>query len=351
MRRILLSLLALLVVSGSAVANEQAQIEMLKEVFRTPIPQWKEVMGRYRGLLNSEFFTKIERRVRWSVDHNHIDDAFRFALLGDIGKEVVGQPGNYRIDLAEAFFNANNDRLSEELVDNILITNAGNERALFLKAKLIEKRREVVEAHRIYTMLAQRNFRPADCWYLAGVLSITINNESRAKDEWEKAKGLGSTEADIALQKLAEANSRFVIDPTQGQPTTPDSGGTDETPDYMVLAKEALREGKLSLAESNLRKAINANSRDVEAHVELGALYYRMGDLDPSVQYLDRAVELDGQRGDAWRFLANSLERRYDVQGNSTDLQRARDAYQKASKMLPNEPLLETELERIQAKG
>ncbi|MCA9795071.1 MAG: tetratricopeptide repeat protein [Candidatus Eremiobacteraeota bacterium] len=349
MRKLLIALMMSLVCLAPVLADEQGQVEMLKEVFKAPIPQWKEIMGRHRGVLDNAFFDKVERRIRWAIDNNHIDDAFRFAILGDLGRDVAGKEGSYRLDLAWAFFKSGNFQMTQELVDNILITHPDTLQALYLKGRLQEQFKQLYEAHQTYEIVARRNYEKADCLHRMALISFILGEDKRGVEEAQEAIKNGSTEAKAVLDAYNRRMSGGIV-PPEPQPGTASSGNADVN----ALIQEAelqIAANKFNAAEALLRKAIQTDPRNLAAHVSIGALFYRMGDIDSAIEYLDRATQLDGGSLEAWRYLGNSYERRYDVKADKGDLDKAKAAYLKAAALAPADPLVQIEVARIKSKN
>ena len=103
---LLIALLGLLVGPASArwfspSVTEDQQVQMLKRVVSAPLPKWKEELRAERELLDESFFIRTERRMQRGFDNGHIDDAIRFATIGDLAAQVVGRPGNFREKLLQ----------------------------------------------------------------------------------------------------------------------------------------------------------------------------------------------------------------------------------------------------------
>ncbi|MGE0489418.1 MAG: tetratricopeptide repeat protein [Vulcanimicrobiota bacterium] len=354
MRKLLIALMMGLVCLAPALADEQGQVEMLKEVFKAPIPQWKEIMGRHRGQLDNSFFDKVERRIRWAIDNNHIDDAFRFAILGDLARDVVGKEGSYRLDLAWAFFKAGNFQMTQELVDNILITHPDTVAALYLKGRLQEQAKQLFEAHQTYGIVARRNYEKPDCLYRMAAISFIIGEDKRGVEEAKEAIKAGSTLAQKLLDEYDKSMSGSIAPPDRPGPNNNTANTATSSSDVNALIQEAelqIAANKFNAAEAMLRKAIQSDARSLAAHVSIGALFYRMGDTDSAIEYLDRATQLDGGSLEAWRYLGNSYERRFDVKADKADLDKAKAAYLKASALAPADPLVQIEVARIKSKN
>lgn len=102
-----LSILLCLTLCGPALGqtwlSDSEDVWMLKSLFRRPVSEWSLVLAENRHLLKDEFFEKVEQRIRWGVSEGHHDDAFRFAMVGDLSAEVVGREADFRQDLLALF--------------------------------------------------------------------------------------------------------------------------------------------------------------------------------------------------------------------------------------------------------
>lgn len=94
--------MVLLAVLGTADAAS-SDMEMLRKLFGSPRQEWKEQLAQHQPLLDDQFFAKVSQRISWSLENNHKDDAIRFALVGDLGSQVVSRQANYRLELAHRF--------------------------------------------------------------------------------------------------------------------------------------------------------------------------------------------------------------------------------------------------------
>lgn len=346
MRTPIVRAIAVLIICSSALwANEQAQTQMLKELFALPVPKWKEHLSKHRQLLNDPFFAAVEQRIRWGIDHNHIEDAIRFCIMGDMASQAVGRPANFRLDLARAFLAAGNTDAAKDLVANILISTSKKEAkgARFLDGQIKMREKNYYDAHKAFEELANENYETPDCYYLMSECSFYAGEEERSLLELEKAKDLGHPKAaELWAQRqenLAKSNPGL-------SPKPP--GANVE-----VLLEEAdyfIEQGEPEKAEAPYLKALQLDPKHIKAQVYLGALYYRLGDLEQASSYLERATKLDAGDLEAWRFLGNTLERIYDTAGGSDNLEKAMSAYQKSMELAPNDPVVKTEYERIKNK-
>lgn len=366
--RRLLACTTLFLLLGAQAYGQSATtaVEMLREMFRQPVTEWQHTLEQSKPLLTTKFFEDVEKRIRWGIENNHVDDAIRFAMVGDFGSEVKGRPANFRIDLAELFFKAQNYMMAGQLVDNIIITsNPKNEvvkRAKFLRAELLETEQSWYAARETYLTLAKEGYKADICFYRAGLISEAADNLKEAVDEYTKAKALGHVEAGVHLAKIkAVLDGGFVpeaipplenrpgIDTTTGVAATNQNGGQDLAA-YLVAAKAAVQNGNLAEAKSNYEGALKKDPASAEAVRGMAALLYRSGALDDARAFLDNALMKFPEDPDLWRYRANTYERLFDRKKQTADLDAALKDYKKALQLAPNHPFLSGEYERAKAK-
>ncbi len=343
--------------------------EMLNEMFAVPPTEWRRHLETNRRLLNDEFFTNVDKRVRWGIEYNHVDDAFRFAMMGDFAAEVARRPANYRIDLAELFFKAQNTVMTRQIVDNIIITSRDTETALraqFLRGRLKELEKDLFGAYNDYLELAQRKYQPAETWYKAGVISLFRGETALAKDEFTKAAAVGSQPAQVELQRLAQLNngdwtniaplpnsSNTTAPPLTSDPATGQTPAVTQPPvsveDPLAKARLALADGRVDDAVAGYSSVYDSNNAEVAR--EYGAALYRSGDLIKAKTILDQALTRHPDDVELLRFRGNTLERMYDREGQSDNLKSALADYRKAMGLSPSHALLPWELRRAEAKS
>ncbi|MBI3929758.1 MAG: tetratricopeptide repeat protein [Armatimonadetes bacterium] len=329
-----------------APGDEMAQVEMLKRVFsQEDVTKWKDVLRQHSGVLDESFFQKVESRIRWSVDHNHIDDAIRFAMVGDYSAEVKGKPGNYRLGLTEAFLKAGNMTLAAQLIENLLIENPELKPARFMKAALLEGKKDFFEAHELFGKLAQEGYKRVDCLFQQGLISLVIGQEERARKEFQEVLKIDPGHSG-AREKIALMDRVLGVS-SQGT-GTPNTQGADT---FFREAEAALGKGQLQQAEELYRKALGADPRHLRSLRYLGALYYRLGSMDQALDVLLQATRVNADDFDTWRYLGNAYERKFDTQGNPGDLNQAIQAYQQSVRINPENELVRGELERAQQKA
>ncbi len=377
-----------------ANAAATTSVEMLREMFSRPITEWQQTLRSNTRLLNEEFFTNVGKRVRWGIENNHVDDALRFAIVGDFAAEAVGKPANYRIDLADLFFKAQNYNMAGQIVDNILVSSGNTpaaKPARFMKAKLYEVNKDLFNAYNLYVELANDRFRPEETWYSAGLISLFMNEVSRAKEELGKSAQAGSTLAPQRLEEIAARenqswdsipaarsgmNQPTVLPNTKDVTPYPASSENPEYPDLIPAgtrtdpatpsnsgvalttpqpAGDPLEQARMAVADNRLIDAIDLfegifDPGNAEVSVEFGAVLYRMGDLEQAKGVYDKALARNAKNVELLRGRANTLERMYDRQGQKTDLNAALADYRQARTLDPQHMLLPWELTRAESK-
>lgn len=353
---------AITLLLGLTAQAATTPVEMLREMFRKPVTEWREILRDSRPLLTDDFFANVEKRIRWGIENNHIDDAFRFAMVGDFGAEVKNKPANFRIDLAELFYKAENTTMSGQIVDNILVTSPNTpaaKRALFLKAQLLEMQKDLFHAHETYQESANKGYEVAECYYKMGLIDMLIEQESRGLQELKKAKEMGHIQAGIEYERyrnmveggfdvIAPIDNRPGID-TSGAGTATANQGPDKSV-YLAAAQTALDSGDLEEARKNYQGAYKKDSSDPAVLRGMAALLYRMGDLGEARAFLDSALGRQPNDAELWRYRANTCERLFDRKKDSKDLTAALQDYKKAMQLAPNHKFLNSEYQRALAK-
>lgn len=369
-RRFLLSV-AMLLLTVAVAQAASTPVEMLRDLFRSPVTEWKQILAESKPLLNEQFFTNVEKRVRWGIENNHIDDAMRFAMVGDFAAEIKGRPAPYRIDLAKLFFDAQNLTMCGQMVDNILITSADTEsgrEAKYLKASMLELQKDFFSAHEIYVELAKSGYDEGTMWFKAALLSKWLQQEDRMAQEYERAMKAGNLQARVELEKYrAEMNGDWaeVIAPVEnsaetdtalksGPAVNTTASGTSDTgvdkDKALVEVAAAVDNGQLNKAKSILQDLYRQFPMDKEITRKLSSLLYRMGELEEARAFLDSAIAGSPQDAELLRFRANTSERMFDRSRQAEYLDAALADYVQAVQLEPDHAFLPMEYERAQEK-
>lgn len=357
----------LLVLTAMSAQAATTPVEMLRDIFRSPVTEWKKILGESKPLLTEQFFTNVEKRVRWGIENNHIDDAMRFAMVGDFAAEIKGRAAPYRIDLAQVFYDAQNYPMTGQMVDNIIITSPDTlpaKKAKYLKAAMAEMRKDFFAAHQLYVELAEAGYEEGNMWFKAGLVSQWLQQEKRMQEEWEMAMRAGNPDARVELEKYKrriDGDWNEVLPPIDNSEGTnvalkanPNPSSTPAKPDKdarLVDVAVAIENGTLETAKDSLQELYREFPDDQEVIRQLSALLYRMGDLEEAKAFLDAQIASSPQSVDLIRFRANTFERMYDRSRETKYLESALADYKKAASMAPNHAFLPMELERAQKKG
>ena len=365
MRRDIASALLLLLMVASSAQADTTPVEMLRDIFRSPVTEWKRILGESKPLLNESFFTNVEKRIRWGIENNHIDDAMRFAMVGDFAAEVKGRPAPFRADLAQLFYDAQNYTMAGQMVDNILVTappsSESAKKAKYLKASMAELKKDFFTAHELYVELAKDGYEEGEMWFKAGQISMWLQQEKRGIEEWDRAIQAGHVQARVEKEKYVlrnkgdwnelipvEPNSPETAASIQSKPTNTNTG-TDKDK-KLVDAAAAIENGTLETAKSIYQDLYREFPTDPEVTRNLSALLYRMGDLEEAKAFLDVAIGMSPQDPELLRFRGNTYERMFDRSREVKHLENALADYRQAMQIAPNHQFLVIEFQRAQTK-
>ena len=155
--------------------------------------------------------------------------------------------------------------------------------------------------------MEQQNYKAANCYFLR----LVKENGNRADYQYHLAmsfRGLGdAATAELLMDHLA---------PVEGAP--------GYLPAYLALADEQLASRPLTTkaiqkAESYIRKALEIDPKNVDAHARLGELYFRLNRYDESRDHLIQAVN----SREALTLLLSRIQR--TSSGTTTDQQQWAD--------------------------
>ena len=363
MRRYITSALLMVLLVASAQAAS-TPVEMLRDIFRSPVTEWKRILSESKPLLTEAFFTNVEKRIRWGIENNHVDDAMRFAMVGDFAAEVKGRPAPFRADLAQLFYDAQNYTMAGQMVDNVLVTSPESEsakRAKYLKASMAELKKDFFTAHELYVDLAKSGYEEGEMWFKAGQISMWLQQEERGIEEWDRAIKAGNVQARVEKEKYiahtkGDWNELIPASPNSPETestlqtaSTPNNTGTDKDK-KLVDAAAAVDSGNLETAKSIYQELFREFPQDAEITRNLSALYYRMGDLEEAKAFLDVAIGMSPQDPELLRFRGNTYERMFDRSREVKHLENALADYRQAMQLSPNHQFLVIEFQRAQTK-
>ncbi len=363
---LLLCLGLLLATAGPArAADESLQVLMLKKLFATSTMQWREILDQNRNILDNSFFERVEKRIRWGLDNGQVEDAIRFAVVADMAGLSVKRSTNYRLEMAQMFLGLGNFQTAMDLIDNILVMDPKNQAVRFYKASVVHDSGNLVDSYVLYDTLVKEGYRKAEGLYRMALIELRREEQALARRHLEESlrldpkNTLARQELDRLLQALSSAH--IVPGDTGSSSTAPPfsgAGAAGLTPEQASRAQgffdeaEALRsQGELVRAAELYNRSIQANPGMVKAYVYLGAVYFQMRNLEPAIRTLEQACRVGPQDAEAWRYLGYCYERRYDGSLAADDLARAREAFNKAGTLDPNNEMIKMDVQRIQARS
>ena len=366
-RNILLNILlmaaALFITLPSQAADESAQVMMLRKVFASPVTNWKDILNENRRLIDNSFFERVESRIRWSLDNGQVEDAIRFAYVGDLSGLVTNKKTQYRLHMAQLFRRRGNITTALDIVASILMTDPKDQEARFYQASLFQDGGDTVQSYNIYQELARENYHRADCYYRMGLIDLLRQDILLGKQHFEDALKADAKHADARKEldqiNTALASATFIpatADAKTGIPfgslaeSSSGEASSAKAEETFNLAEEARLKGDLSKAADLYNTATTLNPGYGKAFMYLGAVYYRQKNIDAAITSLDKAVKLEPNNADAVRYLGSCYEMRFDNDGNKVDLAKAIDCYKKAQQLNPSSGLVNMDVRRITAK-
>lgn len=351
---------SLLISLPALAVDEGLQVQMLKQMFRLEQSQWPQTLKDNAGLIDESFFERIDQRIRWSAQANQVEDAVRFAMVGDFACDAVGRQGGYRLGLIEAFTKAGNSELAQSLVDNILITDPNNLPAHYLRAGFRREAMDTGGATEDYQWCIDRNYQVAASYYFMAAMNVVMEKQAEARRLVEKCLAIEPNFAG-AQDMLDKLKPRTVPSDVQGifndiplpegsQPVAQRKVDPKFHDQYFAKAEAAFRAGKFKEAEDSYVDAINADKNHPDDWIFLAALHYRLGKFDLGLRELRAGITLDPKRVDAWRYVGCCYERMFDRSQSANELKFAKQAYQKALELQPGDPVATMGLERLATK-
>jgi tetratricopeptide (TPR) repeat protein len=345
-----------LFLSGPALGvDEGQQIQMLKQMFSQPQPEWLGILRENSGLLDQSFFERVDARIRWSADNNQIDDAIRFAMVGDFACDAAGRVGGYRLGLVVAFQKAGNDEMAQILIDNILLTHPNSTEARFLRAAYRRAALDLQGAIDDYEFVIGMNYRTADCCYYVGQTFLALDKQPQAKSWFQR--GLAADPKHVGCSvELEKMSALAAPGPNDGFSEIPISNPVVRNVDpkqhaqYFSKAEAAARAGRLGEAENYYKDACAADPKQAPYWIYLGALHYKLGRPDMAAEEIRRGLGVNPKSAEGWRYLGCCYERVFDKTLAPGDLQNAKTSYQKVVELMPGDPIARMALERLSLK-
>ena len=337
-------------------ADEASQVLMLRRVFSAPVEAWPTVLKDNTRLIDKSFFERVEARIKWSIDNGQVEDAVRFAYVGDLAGQIVGRKTDYRMQMSQLFRKLGNFSMSLDLINNVCILEPDNKEAQFYKASVLQDAGNNIDCYPIYEELAKKNYRRAECYYRMSLLELQRSEIELARDHLKECIKLDSKHesAKRELAKIEEALAKATFVPKSGSDSSALPVGslanlpiaTSDNSKAIALAgqgEEALKAGSISKA-----KDLKLNPTTPQALVGAGLIAYRDGDIESAILSLTAAAKAyGGNNADVEHYLGCCYERRYDLNKNLEDLKSAQTHFMKCKQINGNHPM---DLERIESR-
>ena len=177
--------------------------------------------------------------------------------------------------------------------------------------------------------------------YNLGLTLLKKGLPAEAIPEFQKALALTPDDLD-ARRYLAEANAKTGMTDKTGEPyRVLEKSGQNPPATYVELGIGLAKEGRLSEAVEQYKKALAIDPDYVDAHYNLGAVYANSGNIDKAIEHLRRAVAL--QPGNA--FYRNMLGIAYGQKGMNNE---AVEQFREAVRLAPGEPAYRKNLKRAE---
>lgn len=342
-----------LMLAAPARAGEEAlQAQMLKQLFGQNRSEWPGILNENSGLLDQSFFERIDARIRWSAEANQVEDAVRFAEVGDLACDAAGRLGGYRLGLVMALQKAGNDVLARQVVESILQTHPHNAEARYIRAAYRRGELDWSGAAEDYQRLVGQSHRLADTNYYLGVCYQKTDRQREALAAHRRAAALGHPQAPEEVEKL----QKVVISPDVpfADVAVPVRNERKVDPgqhaQYFRKAEEENRAGHLATALLSYEDAVKADATQANYWIYLGAARYKYGQPDEAAADIRKGLNLNARSIEGWRFLGCSYERVFDRTQAPLDLGNARQAYEQVLKLMPGDPVARMALQRLATK-
>lgn len=351
---------SLLISLPALAVDEGLQVQMLKQMFRLEQSQWPQTLKDNAGLIDESFFERIDQRIRWSANNNQVEDAIRFAMVGDFACDAVGKQGGYRLGLVEAFRKSGNSELAQTLVDNILITDPGNLPAHYYRACYRRDAMDTGGAMEDFKWCIDHNYQLAPSYYFMAAICVVMDKQAEARKYVEECLKIDPNfdGAQAMLTRLMPSTVAPEVPnifndiplPESTQPVVQRKVDRKFHDQYFAKAEAAFRAGKFKEAEDSYVDAINADKNHADDWIFLAALHYRLGKFDMGLRELRAGLSLDPKRVDAWRYVGCCYERMFDRSQSANELKYAKHAYERALELQPGDPVATMGLERLSSK-
>ncbi|MBQ7503025.1 tetratricopeptide repeat protein [bacterium] len=370
-KRTVIGLMAALALSFSVsafqpsfAAEESSQVLMLRKVFATAVEGWEDILRANTKLLDKSFFERVESRIKWSIDNGQVEDAVRFAYVGDLAGNIVNHKTNYRMQMSQLFRKLGNMPMALDLINNVCIMEPDNKEALFYQASLMQDAGSHIDCYPIYQKLAEDGYKRDECYYRMALLELERSEIETAREHLKQAVKINSHHepAKKKLDQIERALAQATFVPTEnnlasGIPVSSNgqfpiaASNSSKAMSFAMEGDAALKEGSISKAKELYSKALTADPKSAQGLMGRGIVAYREGDLEGAIASFEAASQrfLNGN-ANLERYLGSCYEFRYDSLKDKGDLDKARACYQRCKDLDANNEFVEADLMRVSQK-
>lgn len=130
--------------------------------------------------MDQDFFARLKARVDWSADNGHIDDAYRFAVVGDYACEVTKRPTGYCFGLfSRRRYYDGNDFETGYVIDNFIFTHPQWPDAIYLRAAYRRQYGDWAGVADDYRTLIRQSFRLEDCYRYRELCLLELEKQGK----------------------------------------------------------------------------------------------------------------------------------------------------------------------------
>lgn len=356
---------SLLVSYPVQAADEASQVLMLRRVFSAPVEYWPDLLKKNTDLIDKSFFERVEQRMKWSIDNGQVEDAVRFAYVGDLAGNVVNRKKNYRMQMSQLFRKLGNVSMALDLINNVCIFEPDNKEALFYKASLLQDAGNNVDSYPIYKQLAQDNYNRSECYYRMALLELQRDEIELARDHLKECIKLDSkhTLARKSLDQIERALAKATFIPKDdlqgsGLPVANlkdmpiSTSNSSKASALATQGNSALKEGSLTKAQEFYDQSLALDANSAPALMGSGIISFRQGDLEGAIRNFQAASKnFTVGNADLEHYLGCCYELRYDLKKDKSDLEKAQQHFEKCQELNPQYDLVKMDLKRIYKKN
>lgn len=168
------------------------------------------MQGEYEAAIAAytEFLTTKPRDIKSIYNRGRA-----YEELGQLGKaradfikvlDIDSENINANLSMGKYWYNQEDYKQAIDFFDKVLTVDSNVESAYLLKGRSLHKMGNLKEANRNYNVVIDLNNKNQDAYLYRGALRVSLNQTSRACDDFTRARALGSEEAGTAFNKYCK---------------------------------------------------------------------------------------------------------------------------------------------------